>query len=40
LIACCAPSANLLRFYPPLTIGEDDIARLVEAPDDILERLE
>ena len=33
------PAANLLRFYPPLTIGEADIARLVGSLDRILEVL-
>jgi acetylornithine/N-succinyldiaminopimelate aminotransferase len=33
------PAANLLRFYPPLTIGEADIAGLVENLDHILEAL-
>ena len=31
------PAANLLRFYPALTIGERDMAQLVENLDDILE---
>jgi acetylornithine/succinyldiaminopimelate/putrescine aminotransferase len=26
----CKPAFNVVRFYPPLTIGEEDIARLVE----------
>jgi len=30
------PAANLLRFYPPLTIGEVDIAQLLESLDRIL----
>ncbi len=30
------PAANLLRFYPPLTIAEADVARLVESLDEIL----
>lgn len=30
------PAANLLRFYPALTIDEDDITRLVAALDEIL----
>jgi acetylornithine aminotransferase len=34
------PAANLLRFYPPLTIAETDIARLVEALADILPETE
>ena len=33
------PAANLLRFYPPLTIKEEDIAQLLENLDDILEGL-
>jgi len=31
------PAANLLRFYPALTIGEEDIAQLLENLDHILE---
>jgi acetylornithine aminotransferase len=30
------PTVNLLRFYPPLTIGEKDIAQLLEELGDIL----
>ena len=30
------PAANVVRFYPPLTIGEDDIAQLLENLDHIL----
>ncbi len=30
--------ANLLRFYPPLVIGESDILRLVSTLEDIMER--
>ena len=30
LIVGYKPAANLFRFYPPLTIGEEDVARLVE----------
>ncbi|HUT86909.1 MAG TPA: aminotransferase class III-fold pyridoxal phosphate-dependent enzyme, partial [Candidatus Heimdallarchaeota archaeon] len=33
------PAVNLLRFYPPLTIGVKDIARLVERLDRILDNL-
>ena len=33
------PTANLLRFYPPLTIKEEDIAQLLENLDHILEDL-
>jgi acetylornithine/N-succinyldiaminopimelate aminotransferase len=33
------PEANLLRFYPPLTIGEKDIAQLLENLDHTLEVL-
>jgi acetylornithine aminotransferase len=33
------PAANLLRFYPPLTIREKDIAQLLENLDTILESL-
>lgn len=32
----CKPAANLLRFYPALTIGEKDIAQLLESLDRIL----
>ena len=30
------PAAHVVRFYPPLTIGEDDIAQLLENLDHIL----
>ncbi len=33
------PTANLLRFYPPLTIKENDVAQLLEALDNILTRV-
>ena len=33
------PAANLLRFYPPLTIKEEDITQLIENLDRILEDL-
>jgi acetylornithine aminotransferase len=33
------PAANLLRFYPALTIDEEDIAQLVENLNHILEEL-
>ena len=32
-----APAGNLLRFYPPLTIGEEKIARLLENLDQVLQ---
>ena len=32
-----APAGNPLRFYPPLTIGEEDIAGLVESLDQVLQ---
>ncbi len=32
----CKPAANLLRFYPPLVIGEDEIRGLVAALDLVL----
>jgi acetylornithine/N-succinyldiaminopimelate aminotransferase len=35
----CKPVFNILRFYPPLTIGKDDIARLVEELGRFLERV-
>ena len=35
----CKPAANLLRFYPALTIGEEDIAQLLENMDHVLEGL-
>ena len=28
--------SDILHFYPPLTIGQDDIAQLLENLDDIL----
>jgi acetylornithine/N-succinyldiaminopimelate aminotransferase len=34
------PAANLLRFYPSLTIGEEDVAQLLENLDRILEALQ
>ncbi|MGD2252344.1 MAG: aspartate aminotransferase family protein [Anaerolineales bacterium] len=37
MIVGCNPTANLLRFFPPLTIGEQNIAQLVERLDDILD---
>lgn len=33
------PAASLLRFYPPLTIGDEDVARLLESLDRVLEGL-
>jgi acetylornithine aminotransferase len=33
------PAANLLRFYPPLIIKEEDIAQLLENLDDVLDGL-
>jgi acetylornithine/N-succinyldiaminopimelate aminotransferase len=36
-LAGCKPAANLLRFYPPLTIGEEDVAQLLEGLDQVLE---
>ena len=33
----CAPEGNLLRFYPPLTIGEEKIARFLENLDQVLQ---
>jgi acetylornithine aminotransferase len=36
IIVGYSPAAKFLRFYPPLTIGENDIAQLVENLDDIL----
>lgn len=33
------PAANLLRFFPPLTIGKEDIAELLEHLDHILDNL-
>jgi 4-aminobutyrate aminotransferase-like enzyme len=36
-IAGYKPAANLLRFYPPLIIKEEDIARLLENLDHTLE---
>jgi acetylornithine aminotransferase len=35
-IVGCKPAANLLRFYPPLIIGEEEIAGLVAALDSVL----
>ena len=35
----CKPAFNTLRFYPPLTIGKDDIARLLEELDRFLEQV-
>jgi acetylornithine aminotransferase len=35
----CKPAFNVVRFYPPLTIGTEDIARLVEQMDRFLERV-
>jgi len=32
----CKPQANLLRFYPPLTIGEDEIRGLLAELDRVL----
>jgi acetylornithine aminotransferase len=32
----CKPAADLLRFYPPLIIGLEDIAGLVESLDEVL----
>jgi acetylornithine/N-succinyldiaminopimelate aminotransferase len=32
----CKPAANLLRFYPPLIIGEEDIAGLLGSLDEVL----
>jgi acetylornithine aminotransferase len=32
----CKPAFNILRFYPPLTIGTDDIARLLDELDRFL----
>jgi acetylornithine aminotransferase len=34
----CKPAFNVVRFYPPLTIGEEDIARLLEELERILEQ--
>lgn len=36
-IVGCKPVANLLRFYPPLIIGEQDIAQFLEHLDLVLE---
>lgn len=33
------PAANVLRFYPPLIIAEEDIAALLDNLDDILEKM-
>jgi len=38
-LAGCKPAAELLRFYPPLTIAEDDIDRLLGDLDRILRSL-
>ncbi len=35
----CKPEANLLRFYPPLTIGEGDIAQMVAGLDQALQAM-
>jgi acetylornithine aminotransferase len=35
-IVGCKPAANLLRFYPPLIIGEEEIAGLLESLDQVL----
>lgn len=39
IVVGVSPSANLLRFYPPLTIGAKDITKLVESLDCILDNL-
>jgi acetylornithine aminotransferase len=36
ILVGCKPQANLLRFYPPLTIGEDEIRGLLAELDRIL----
>ncbi|MFP4345306.1 MAG: aspartate aminotransferase family protein [Anaerolineales bacterium] len=36
-IVGCKPAARILRFYPPLIVGEEEIEGLVEALDAILE---
>jgi acetylornithine aminotransferase len=36
LLVGCKPAFNLLRFYPPLTLAETDVGRLVEELDDAL----
>lgn len=36
ILVGCKPAARLLRFYPPLTIAEDEIERLLAALDEIL----
>jgi len=36
-LAGCKPAANLLRFYPPLTIKREDLAQLVRSLDEILQ---
>lgn len=36
LLVGCKPQANLLRFYPPLVIGESEIEQLVSGLDEIL----
>lgn len=38
-IAGYNPMVNLIRFYPPLTIGEEDIARLLENLTEVLQNL-
>ncbi len=38
-LAGCKPAANLLRFYPALSIPEDDLARLLEDLDETLAAL-
>jgi acetylornithine/N-succinyldiaminopimelate aminotransferase len=35
-LAGCKPEANLLRFYPPLTIGDQEISELLQHLDDLL----
>ncbi|MGD8998271.1 MAG: aspartate aminotransferase family protein [Anaerolineae bacterium] len=35
----CKPAFNILRFYPPLTIGTEDITRLLEELDRFLEEV-
>jgi acetylornithine aminotransferase len=36
----CKPLANLLRFYPPLTVAKEDIGRLSRNLDHVLEALD
>jgi 4-aminobutyrate aminotransferase-like enzyme len=36
----CKPTFNIVRFYPPLTIGTDDIARLLKELQRFLEQVE